>query len=394
MTKQALPRLLSLLLLLAFTAPSIWAETTEDEKEATQKAAKEERERKETLKKRLAKEQVIKAEFEYSFGDIADKLVTVSCSSEQGRSSGSGFTAVMNGKTYLFTNQHVIMGSDKISFKTATGTTLRPRSVELSTTRDIARLLLAEGDGFEVSNTMAMGNPIGVFGNSEGGGVATELYGKVTKLGSEVIEVSADFVSGNSGSPVLNLDRQVIGIATYVRVSSGDKADSKTRRFCYRLTDNTWKSVNWKKYNDKYGKLYRDYDELIDSIFAAANQWYDDPFNRVSAEDHPDSGLRKWSRDHNLMVNKINRIRGERISQHKLDNTNKQIQNDLGDSAESLSEVCRDRARQMRMLAKQRELTDFLRDQFESFSSRLEYAAMQIDAYGKKLSKLNYFYFE
>ncbi len=376
-----------LLLLLALALPCLPVHAKKNNKGSKDKKA--------ALEKRLAEEKEIKAQFGYSFNDIANSIVIVSCSGEAGRSSGSGFIAMMHGKPYLLTNQHVILGAEKISFKTAAGITLKPHGVQLSTTRDIARLPLAEGNGLTISKNMTMDSIIGVFGNSEGGGVATELYGKVTGIEADLVEVSADFVSGNSGSPVLNLNQEVIGIASYVKYNTDDEDGSKTRRFCYRLTGNQWKSVKWKAYNDKYGKLYREKAVLIDSIFEVANEWYDDPFTRMTADNHTDIGLRKWSGAHNSMIKRIDRTAGTAVSQHKLDNTNKQIRKDMSDSATALSKVCRDSARNMRFLSeKQRELTDFLRDEFERLANRLEYAADQIDEYGLKLSTHNYFYFK
>ncbi|NNJ71295.1 MAG: trypsin-like peptidase domain-containing protein, partial [Kiritimatiellales bacterium] len=334
------------------------------------------------------------------FNDISDHLVIISCKGPGGRSSGSGFIARMDGKTYLFTNQHVIMGADKISFKTATGNVLRPRSVELSTTRDIARLLLAEEDGLEVTRNLSMGVPIAVFGNSEGGGVATQLYGEITGVGADVVEVSAEFVKGNSGSPVLNLGKEVVGIASFVRYSrkkkdtEGTRFENQTRRFCYRLTDMEWTTVNWKQYNKRYGKLYRTNEEMTESIFEIIEQWSSDPFGRVGDEDNAEMSLRRWSNAHNLMVNRIVRLSDKgRASQHELDNTNKQIRKDVSDSADALSKVCKKRARQMRMLADQRDLTGFLREEFEDYGDSLEFAGEIIDRIGDKLSTLNYFRF-
>ena len=170
---------------------------------------------------------------------------------------------------------------------------------------------------------------------------------------------------------------------------------SKTRRFCYRLTGDQWKPVNWKKYNEKYGKLYRDTEQLIDSIFEVTDIWYDEPFRRMTADNHPDAGLRKWSTEHNRVINRIMRLSDKgHCSQHELDNTNKRIKQDMHDSAEALSAVCRNRARQMRLLATQRELTGFLRKQFEGFADRLDSTAVQIERYGDELSGLNYFHFE
>ncbi|MEE9368055.1 MAG: serine protease [Pontiella sp.] len=381
---------LALLLLLVFPLFSMGAKKDNSEKKET-----EEKGRKEALEKRLAEEKEIKAQFEYSFNDVSDRIVTVSCENSKGRSSGSAFIATMDGETYLFTNQHVILGADKISFKTATGRTLRPLGVQLSSSLDIARLPLDEAEGFAITKNMAMDAPIAVFGNSEGGGVATELYGKITGVGADVIEVSADFVSGNSGSPVLNLDHEVIGIASYVSWKTSGKSDTVTRRFCYRLTNSKWISVNWKKYNDKYGKLHQENTELIDSIFEIANVWYTDPFNRVLAEDHPDAGLRNWSTEHNHMINRIGRQREKgHATTHELANINKQIRKDMNDSAEDLSAVCKNRARQMHFLATQKGLTEYLRNDFENLAERLENAAYLIEVYGTELSKRDFFHFK
>ena len=371
-----------------------WADE-EDDQDAEDTAKQEQ-----AREKREAEEAEIKAQFPYTFDDVYDKLVIIDCKGTHGAWSGSGFAARMDGKTYIFTNQHIVLGSDTISFKTAKGEVLRPLSIELSATRDIARLLIEDHDGLADSDHLSMGAPLAVFGNSEGGGVATELYGKVTGIGADLVEVSAEFVSGNSGSPVLNLDREVIGIASYVRYSTpskmkeGTRFENKIRRFCYRLTDVQWARVNWKKYNTEYGRTYRETEALVDSVLAVVNGWYDDPFGPVS-EDHSDYDLRKWSKEHNHMVGRIVRLSDKgRASVNELNNTNRQIRSDIGDSAETLSEFCKRRARFVEFTTAKRDLTGFLRDEFESAVFRLEYASEAIDYFGIQLAKIDYFHFK
>lgn len=345
---------------------------------------------------RIAIEKKIKEKFSYSFKEVADYLVIIT----HERAVGSGFIAKMDGKYYIITNQHVILGADQIRFTTATGKKLAPRRVELSATRDIARLELDTDAGLELADDVEMDSPIAVFGNSEGAGVATELYGRINGIGAEVIEVSADFVSGNSGSPVLDLNQKIVGIASYVKYSrpsemkEGTKFENRTRRFCYRLTGTEWMSVNWKKYNETYGGLYRSTEELIDSIVEVIGKWADDPFGKLTVQNHPDRDLNKWSEAHNLMVNRIIRLNDQgRATQHELDNTNKQIRKDIQDSAESLSHVCKKRAKQTALFATQRGLTEFLRKEFEGYALSLEYIAKNIDEYGDNLSTINYFSF-
>lgn len=345
----------------------------------------------------VATDDSLKDKFSYSFNDIQDHLVVV----EHDRAVGSGFIAKMDGRFYIFTNQHVILGGEKIRFKTVSGKLLKPKKVELSMTRDIARLLLDTDTGLEISASPKMDIPIGVFGNSDGAGVATELYGEVTSVSSELIEISSDFVSGNSGSPVLNTDQEVIGIASFVRFSTDKKTKDDdepkiiTRRFCYRLTGLKWKAVNWKSYNEKYGVASLKHNEIIDEIFEIAGAWYSDPFSKISAKNNSDYSLQKWSKNHNNMVNRIERMNEKgRATQHELDNTNKQIRNDLIDSAEIFSEVCQKRARQMRFLSDQKELTEFLKLEFLRLAARLDIATGNLDDYAIWLKDYNYFSFK
>ena len=316
-----------------------WADEADD-KEAAEKTEQELEEAKE---KREEAEAEIKAQFSYTFNDVYDKLVIIECKGKHGSWSGSGFVAAMDGKTYLFTNQHIVLGADTISFKTAKGEVLRPRAVELSATRDIARLLLEDQDAFAVSDNASMGAPLAVFGNSEGSGVATELFGKITGVGAELVEVSAEFVSGNSGSPVLNQDQEVIGIASYVRYSTpsrmkeGTQFENKVRRFCYRLTNVRWARVNWKKYNAEYGYTYRENEAMVETIFNVVNRLYDEPFGRVT-ENHTDSTLARWSNQHNRAVN----------------SSGSQRRTEVDKSTKVLSHFCQQRARSLELKFKKK----------------------------------------
>lgn len=313
--------------------------------------------------------------FDYTFDDLSDKLVIINCKGPAGSSAGSGFIARMDGKTYLFTNQHVIMGSETMQFRTADGETLTPRSVELSMTRDIARLLIDDREALDISSQIALGSRVGVFGNSEGAGVATELFGTVKDLGIDVVEVSAEFVSGNSGSPVLDRNRQVIGIATFVRViyepkekikadakeeSKDDEEnyETKTRRFCYRLTDLEWKPVNWKSYNGKYGDLYLSSERIAANVFALLNIWSSAPTKKIALDDDMPSDLANWVKRHNGILS----LRGGGFYSA------------YANSMDQLAETCKTRARRIRMFSTQRELTEFLRVELENNARALEYA--------------------
>jgi hypothetical protein len=386
-------------LLMAGTMP-VWADddATDDQK-AEEKA---EQDRLAAEQKRKAEEAKIKAEFTYSFNDISDKIVTIECRSMEGdKSFGSGFIAQMDGKTYVFTNQHVIMGASQISIKTTRGKQIIPRGVELSMTRDIARLpLAASAEGFAISDKPAIDMLLAVFGNSEGGGVATELYGKVSGVGSDLVEVTTEFVSGNSGSPALNDQQEVIGIVSYVRfyapdstTESDDQPQEKARRFCYRLSDVEWMPVNWKKYNDEYGSDYLEIESLVASIFDVVDGWVNDPFGAVPSE-YRDYDLQKWAKSHNSMVKKIMRLSDQgSCTQKELDKTNKQISGDIDDSAQALSAFCFKKSRLVEMKLAKKDLTAFLRESFEMNMDALQYASESIDRFGSRLSTIDYFHF-
>lgn len=336
--------------------------------EPDDESAEEKRKKEEALEKKKAEEELIKEQFDYSFDDVAGNLVAVSCKSSFGRSAGSGFIAQMDGKTYLFTNQHVIMGADRITFKAADGTTLKPRSVELSASRDIARLLLEEDrdDAFPTAGHISMGVPIGVFGNSEGAGVATELYGEVTGIGADLLEVTADFVSGNSGSPVLNLDREVLGIASYVRFTTpskmklGTRFENQTRRFCYRLGNSEWMKVNWKKYNGEYGSAHLANEQLLSSLGAVFDHWGDSLKSVLVVDSDSSKMVCSWTKAHN------NILRNNQSG-------SKRFKEEYSRSAKRLGSLCKTEAKTIRELSRERNLTDFLRNEFEQQADALEY---------------------
>jgi len=315
----------------------------------------------------------------FTFNDVAGNLVIINCKSSFGDTAGSGFIAKMDGKTYIFTNQHMIMGADRIDFTTVNGETLKPTGVELSIKRDMVRLPIADrADALEISGDAGMGMPLAVFGNSEGAGVATELYGKVTGVGADRLEVSAEFVSGNSGSPVINKNKEVIGIASYVRFSrpsrmtENTRFENKARRFCYRLTDVQWAPVNWRKYNSAYGMLYREHEDVADAIFDIINSMYDEPFGSVP--DHcSDTVLKKWCSTHNQEL-------GHEISQ---------MRQNLGKSADDLSAYCRRRADGLETKLKNKDLTGFLREEFEGYVYAYQSAADAMDYFKAKLPGLS-----
>jgi V8-like Glu-specific endopeptidase len=379
-----------------FFCSLLWVATslsaTPEEQTETEEQAEEAQ--KEAAKKNEQEQAEIKAQFPYSFNDVAAHLVIIECQTFIGKVSGSGFIANADGKTYVYTNQHVIMGSDRFTLITATGEHLNAKGIELSTDRDIARILIDDRqEVLEISKNLALDIPLAVFGNSEGGGVATELYGTVTGVGSELLEVTAQFVSGNSGSPVLNLDKEVIGIASYVQFSAPTEEDekeengrfeSKTRRFCYRLTGVKFAPVNWRRYNEKYGKPYFATQRTIESLASIIDGWYEAPFEPVPKQDFPDISLNSWFRTHNQMVDRVQMV----IEKGRLTRTQQsKIRDEIHESAHDLSSISHHLALQVEKQSKEKALTGFLRGELEGYAYGLDYASFVLDYVGRKMAE-------
>jgi hypothetical protein len=233
---------------------------------------------------------------------------------------------------------------------------------------------LPEGEGLSLSQNPKMGKPIGIFGSTKDQN-QVELFGAITGVGASIVEVSADFKEKHSGCPALNSEKEVVGIASFVRESAnhnmkkGTRFENSTRHFCYRIERAQWKTVNWKRFNEEYGSIYQEANTFIDDIIKILNRWADDPFDRVTFEEEPERNLTDWIGSH------VIRGYGGKNS------FNRKFYGEYSESARKLSDLCNSRARRIRMMAKQRGLTDFLIKEFDMQAGSLEYFAKIIDRY-------------
>jgi hypothetical protein len=306
---------------------------------------------------------LIEAQFNYGIDDLRDQLVVI----KHEFGLGNGFIATMDGKSYILTSQPIILGAEKIRFTTLSGKQLRPLKVELSGERGLARLLLAEGtDGFELASEMPMGSLVGVFGGSHG--KEMELFGSVTGVGGEIVEVSADFDTENSGSPVLNIDQKAIGIASHVRDSAqgvgkaGTRFENRTRHFCRRLDNLNWRAVNWKKYNKEYGAFYRQNSLFTDGVIEVLDNWAETPRDRVEIVENREKSLIVWQDAHNAI-----------LSKNHNNSRKKYFAADYSESLKELAAKCSRRARKIRMYTQQRHMTGFLRQELDQQANTLDY---------------------
>jgi len=193
--------------------------------------------------------------------NFRDSLVIVAGA----KGAGSAFVAELDGRKFLITNIHVLMGNEEVRFLDCSNNELDIKAVGFAPDRDIAIIELDEQCKLpaltmekDVSKCRDK-EKIVVAGNSQGAGSLVPLPGEVKGIGPKVVEVTAPFVQGNSGSPIVSQDTgSVIGVATFaVRantnwVNAGSGFD-QVRRFGTRVDNldlTTLEEYNKRWYSD------------------------------------------------------------------------------------------------------------------------------------------------
>ncbi|CAN5223208.1 hypothetical protein BH11ACT3_BH11ACT3_04640 [soil metagenome] len=158
-----------------------------------------------------------------------------------GQAAGTGMILTSDGT--ILTNNHVVEGSTTITVTVeSTGEKYTADVVGTDKTVDVAVLQLEDASGLDAvkidSAEAAVGDTVTSVGNAEGTGdlvaaigtvtdvaqritVTDELTGKPKAL-TDLIEVNADVVSGDSGGPLFDADGEVTGIVT--AASSGGRS--------------------------------------------------------------------------------------------------------------------------------------------------------------------------
>lgn len=148
--------------------------------------------------------------------------------------AGSGVVLASTG--LILTNNHVVEGSTEIQVTVpATGQTYTATVVGTDSTADIAVLQLQGASGLTTATVdkdgdPAVGDTVTAVGNAEGGGTLMAATGPVTGLEQSIttqsegvskgedltnlIQVDADVVSGDSGGALIDDQGEVVGITT------------------------------------------------------------------------------------------------------------------------------------------------------------------------------------
>lgn len=178
--------------------------------------------------------------------DITDRFARYLIIVDGDASSGSASIIKFRGNSLILTNAHVLSGNVTTRFRLLNSREIKADLLGIAGDRD---LIVATQKGFTegieaseaVDKEVSIGDAVVVLGNSQGKNVVTEIEGKVTGIGPELIEVDAKFVPGNSGSPIIHVKSgKVIAVATFVTVRkpdviSQDSNFAEVRRFGYRL---------------------------------------------------------------------------------------------------------------------------------------------------------------
>ena len=193
------------------------------------------------------------------YSDIYQYVVLIK--SEDG--IGSGFIGKIDGKTYLYTCLHCVIGKE-ISFLDSKGQKLVPNAFEICKGRDLVRFTLPrdrDNDGLELirGQELKVGMEITAYGDSQGVGVITQTKGNVLALGKDLVEIDAGVQHGNSGGPIVDIRGRVIAIVSFGHIDNDmftkDTRFEKVRRFGVRLTDAEWVRCDLEQFNKELNYL-------------------------------------------------------------------------------------------------------------------------------------------
>ncbi|MCP4360005.1 MAG: PDZ domain-containing protein [Chloroflexi bacterium] len=153
-------------------------------------------------------------------------------------SSGQGSGFVIDKEGHIVTNNHVVVGAQKITVVFADGSDVEAEIVGTDPGSDLAVIkvdveatrlfpvLIGDSASLEVGQLVAtIGNPFGLDGSMSTGivaGLGRTLPGATAPGGSRfnipnIIQTDAAINPGNSGGPLLNLDGEVIGVNTAIQ---------------------------------------------------------------------------------------------------------------------------------------------------------------------------------
>jgi hypothetical protein len=235
------------------------------------------------------------------------------CILESPDSQGTGFVFWMQGNYYVLTNQHVALGQASPTIRTVTGRTFTPVLIEVAEDRDLARIMIEEPTAaFFATRDPQLDEAVVVLGNSQGAGRITHLPGSINGISAHEIEITAEIVSGNSGSPVIaDDDGAVVGVATYLEkfasspVEVQGTAFEHARRVGVRLdTPLNWLAVDWEQAHQTQLQ-FQQAEQFAQETLAMMHLTWLKPLEQIQV-DLSDRTLQRWLGRRNELVGQFN----------------------------------------------------------------------------------------
>jgi len=209
---------------------------------------------------------------------------------------GSGFLCSFRGKDVLVTNIHVVAGMENPQYVRLSGGPVQVGLAAAAVGHDVMCFGVSPIEKplevmEQIDKEVGVGDDILVIGNTEGADVALPLSGKVVAIGPNLMEISAEIQSGNSGSPIIHKKTgKIIAIATHLlrkpqipddedksgKTKSKGKEKQDTRRFGTRLdTIREWNRVEWTQFKREamqYNRICSQTHELANLLFGMKDQ--------------------------------------------------------------------------------------------------------------------------
>lgn len=158
--------------------------------------------------------------------DSPEKAVVII---ESDLGTGTGFFVTQRGRTYLYTNLHVIGDMRGLTVTDSQGKPVELGPLEVSASADLARFAVARRPALVFADTVVLDSDVRAYGNSAGGGVITVERGKVLGIAGHQFETSAKIQRGNSGGPIVDQGDNVVGVSTYATPPFNDALARGTR---------------------------------------------------------------------------------------------------------------------------------------------------------------------
>ena len=274
--------------------------------------------------------------------DILSQVYLVT--TDQGK--GSGFFVVMSDGTFFVTNFHVVEGAKTIDCSNPTRHfTLAGGQIQIATDRDLVRIRAARSAGLPLNESPTIGQSAAAYGDSGGKDIVTKLDGKILGVGPRELEVSSEFIPGNSGGPIITSSGDVVAVATYVAretgipdwVKSGTRFKG-TRRFGVRVSnDIKWTPMPLATFEDQSARISKT-DDLIDELIATSRELIYDPFQRAIQTNFPDiEAISNFVNNYNATCNEYRETAGSKVTKSELRQINIKFDGRIRQNASDLA---------------------------------------------------------